>query len=226
MRRLALAFLLLTSPALAEPIVGRASVIDGDTLDVRGTRIRLYGIDAPESGQSCQDAYHKDYRCGQTAALTLSSRIGQGNVTCVARDTDQYGRVIAVCRLGSTDLNEWMVREGHAIAYRRYSQVYVNVELTAKELRRGIWNGTFQEPSEWRRARRASGENTRPEKVAPPTKLSGCTIKGNISAGGERVYHLPGTRDYDRTRINDRAGERMFCSEDEAKAAGWRAARR
>ena len=63
------------------------------------------------------------------------------------------------------------------------------------------------------------------EVVTAPTKPSGCTIKGNISAGGQRIYHLPGSRDYERTRVNDRAGERMFCSEDEAKAAGWRASR-
>ena len=219
-----LAVVLLTTPALAEPIVGRASVIDGDTLDVRGNRIRLHGIDAPESGQTCMDAAGKDYRCGQAAALALSDRIGARVVTCDPREVDRYGRVVAVCRIGSEDLNAWMAREGHAVAYRRYAEDYVNAELTAKALRVGIWAGTFQEPSEWRRARRAGGEEARPEPVKPPTGKSGCTIKGNISAGGERIYHLPGSRDYERTRVNDRAGERMFCGEDEAKAAGWRAA--
>lgn len=221
-----LAFLLLATPVLAGPIVGRGSVIDGDTLEVRGIRIRLHGIDAPESAQTCKDAAGQDYRCGQTAALALADRIAQRTVTCDPRETDQYGRVVAVCRTDAGNLNAWMARQGHAVAYRRYTEDYANYELTAKATRIGLWAGTFQEPSEWRRARRADGENTRPEKVAPPTKLSGCTIKGNISAGGERIYHLPGTRDYERTRINDRAGERMFCSEDEAKAAGWRSAQR
>lgn len=223
--RFVLALLLLTAPALAEPIVGRASVIDGDTLDVRSTRIRLHGIDAPESGQLCKDGAGKDYRCGQAAALALADHIGMRLVTCDPKDTDRYGRVVAVCRIGVEDLNAWMAREGHAIAYRRYTEDYVNAELTAKALRQGIWAGTFQDPSEWRRARRAGGEDTRPETVTPPTSKSGCTIKGNISAGGERIYHVPGSRDYERTRINDRAGERMFCSEEEAKAAGWRVAR-
>ena len=219
-----LALLLLTTPALAEPIVGRASVIDGDTLDVRGTRIRLHGIDAPESGQTCKDAAGKDYSCGQTVALALSDHIGMRLVTCDPRDVDRYGRVVAVCRTDAGELNAWMIREGHAVAYRRYAEDYVNAELTAKALRQGIWAGTFQDPSEWRRARRAWGEDSRPERVTPPTKPSGCMIKGNISANGERIYHLPGTQDYERTRVNDRAGERMFCSEDEAKSAGWRAA--
>jgi hypothetical protein len=185
----------------------------------------LHGIDAPESAQLCKDAIGKDYRCGQAAALALSDHIKKRVVTCDPRDTDRYGRVVAVCRADSEDLNAWMVREGHAIAYRRYSEDYVNTELTAKSLRHGIWAGTFQDPSDWRREKRASGEHSRPETLAAPSKASGCNIKGNISAGGERIYHLPGTRDYERTRVDDRAGERIFCSEDEAKAAGWRAPR-
>lgn len=220
-----LIILFLATPALAEPIVGRATVIDGDTLDVRGTRIRLHGIDAPESTQLCKYGAGKDYRCGQTAALALSDHIGKRLLTCDPRDTDRYGRVVAVCRADAKDLNAWMVRQGYAMAYRRYAEDYANAELTAKALQHGIWAGTFQEPSEWRREKRARGEHMRPEIVTPPSKTSGCNIKGNISAGGERIYHLPSSREYERTRINDRAGERMFCSEDEARAAGWRAAR-
>ncbi|WP_461654910.1 sunset domain-containing protein [Methylorubrum aminovorans] len=75
------------------------------------------------------------------------------------------------------------------------------------------------------RSKRAGGQHSRPETVTPPSKASGCTIKGNISAGGERIYHRPGTRNYERTRINDRAGEHLFCSENEAIAAGFRAPR-
>src|ERR1700712_1375977 len=112
-----LTLLLLTSPALADPIVGRGSVIDGDTLDVRGTRIRLHGIDAPESAQLCKDAAGKDYRCGQSAALVLSDHIGKRLVTCDPRDTERYGRVVAVCRADAEDLNAWMIRRGYAIAY-------------------------------------------------------------------------------------------------------------
>ena len=123
-------------------------MIDGDTLDVRGTRIRLHGIDAPESAQLCKDAAGKDYRCGQTAALALSEHIGKRLVTCEPRDTDRYGRVVAVCRVGTEDLNAWMVRQSYAIAYRRYAEDYVNTELTAKALRQGIWAGTFQDASE------------------------------------------------------------------------------
>jgi endonuclease YncB( thermonuclease family) len=142
-----LLILLIATPALADPIVGRASVIDGDTLEVRSTRIRLHGIDAPESAQVCKDAASKDYRCGQAAALALSDHIGKRLVTCDPRDTDRYGRVVAVCLAEAEDLNDWMVRQGHAIAKRCYAEDYANAELTAKALRQGIWAGIFQEPS-------------------------------------------------------------------------------
>lgn len=190
-----------------------------------GARVRLHGIDAPESAQICKDAAGNDYRCGQAAALALADHIGRRLVTCDPREIDRYGRVVAVCRADAEDLNAWMVGQGHAVAYRRYTEDYANAELAAKVIRNGIWAGTFQEPSEWRRAKRAGGQHSRPETVTPPSKASGCNIKDNISAGGERIYHRPGTRNYERTRINDRAGERLFCSENEATAAGFRAPR-
>lgn len=220
-RLLVILMLVSVSPALAEPIVGRASVTDGDTIEIRGIRIRLHGIDAPESAQTCQNAAGKDYRCGQAAALALADRIGDANVSCESRDTDKYGRTVAVCRKGVEDLNGWLVAQGHAIAYRTYSQEYVDQEVEAKRAKRGIWAGTFQEPTDWRKAKRAGGEDTRPA----PAPTAGCLqIKGNISAKKERIYHLPGSKDYERTRINEAKGERMFCSEDDAKREGWRPA--
>lgn len=213
--------LALSSAFAAEPMVGRASVTDGDTVVIRDTRIRLHGIDAPESAQTCQDAAGKDYRCGQAAALALSDRIGASPITCDPRDTDRYGRTVAVCRKGDEDLNAWMVAQGHAIAYRRYATDYVAAETAAKAAKRGIWAGTFQEPGDYRKAKRSGGDDPTPAAVA----AGGCAIKGNISAKGDKIYHMPGTRDYDRTRIKESDGERMFCNEAEAKAAGWRAPR-
>ena len=209
-----------------ETITGRPSVTDGDTVVIRDTRIRLHGIDAPESAQTCQDVTGKEYRCGQAAALALAEHIGQANVTCEPRDTDRYGRTVAVCRKGREDLNAWMVRQGHAIAYRRYAEDYVAAEGEAKAAKRGIWAGTFQEPQDWRRDRRAGDTEMRPDPAAPATASpSGCQIKGNISAKGEKIYHMPGSSSYAKTRISEASGERMFCSEEEAKAAGWRAPR-
>ena len=200
--------------AVAENITGAPTVIDGDTIDIHGQRIRLHGIDAPESKQVCVSGGEK-YRCGQRAALALSDRIGRGSVTCEARDTDRYGRVIAVCFKGQEDLNGWLVSEGLAVAYRRYSQDYVTHEARAQSISVGLWTGEFIMPWDWRRGKRLTFERV--------SAIPGdCVIKGNISSKGARIYHVPGGRWYDWTKIDEAKDERFFCSESEATAAGWR----
>ncbi len=149
------ALLLLPSSTNSAEVAGVASVVDGDTLEVRGTRVRLFGIDAPESRQTCT-LDGKPYRCGQQAALALADRIGRRPVTCEGRDTDRYGRSVAVCRLDRVDLNGWMVREGWALAYRAYSTAYADEEAAAQRARRGLWRGSFSPPWEWRKQQRAS----------------------------------------------------------------------
>lgn len=143
--------------ALAESrIAGRASVIDGDTIEIRGQRIRLFGIDAPESSQLCTvDA--KPWRCGQQAAQALDKKISARPVVCIERDRDRYSRVVAVCSVGSESVNAWLVREGWALAYRQYSSDYVADEDDARKARKGIWRGSFVPPWDWRREQRQRG---------------------------------------------------------------------
>lgn len=133
-------------------LVGVASVTDGDTLEIHGTRVRLHGIDAPESSQTCQRG-GQAWRCGQTAALALSDFIGRRTVSCQSRDTDRYGRTVAVCSVGGTDINRWLVAEGYALAYRQYSTDYVADEAAAKTAHKGVWATEFVPPWEWRRRR-------------------------------------------------------------------------
>jgi endonuclease YncB( thermonuclease family) len=134
------------------PIAGRATVIDGDTIDIHGRRIRLWGIDAPESAQSCTDATSRPWRCGRRAAFALADRIGQGMVTCQTHDVDRYGRVVGVCSVVSGELNAWMVAEGWAMDFHRYSNgAYSARQQLARAGRKGAWTGALTPPWEFRR---------------------------------------------------------------------------
>ncbi|MFL2542677.1 MAG: thermonuclease family protein [Candidatus Latescibacterota bacterium] len=200
-------------------IAGLPRVIDGDTLEIGNQRIRLHGVDAPERSQNCENDRTK-FRCGQQAAEALSKKIGRKTIKCERRDVDRYKRVVAICRLGHVDLNSWMVRQGWAIAYRQYSRDYLEEERNARSANLGIWAGRFIEPSKWRR-----GERLR-YKMTSGSAGASCQIKGNINRKGERIYHVPGGRDYETTKIDRTKEERWFCSEDEAQGAGWRRPRR
>ena len=197
----------------ADPIIGQASVIDGNTIEIHGQRIRFYGIDAPESAQTCAVG-GKEVRCGQQAANALADRIGRQTVTCEPKNIDQYNQVVALCRAGGEDLNAWMVRQGMALAYRRSSTKYVRQEKRAAKEKVGIWRGYFVNPWDWRRGRRLTRGRVFEE--------GACVIKGNITRGGKRIYHIPGGKYYGPARIDEPLGERWFCSEEEARKAGWR----
>ncbi len=129
------------------------SAIDGDTLEVHGQRVRLHGIDAPESRQLCR-LDGKSWRCGTEAANRLAEKIARRPVSCDKRDIDRYGRVVAVCMVAGEDLGEWLVASGWAVAYIKYSNEYVGVEHSARDQRLGIWASEFDMPWDWRRGQR------------------------------------------------------------------------
>jgi len=132
-------------------LTGRASVVDGDTLEMRGERVRLWGVDAFESRQLCQRS-SGTYRCGQVAANSLDARLAGRAVSCepVGRP-DRYGRTVARCRVEDQDLGAWLVENGHALDYPRYSQGrYAREQQRAQAAGRGAWAGEFEPPWEWR----------------------------------------------------------------------------
>ena len=118
---------------LSDALIGTASVIDGDTIEIRGQRVRLYGIDAPESSQLCYQADGSPVRCGQQAALALDALLQEQTCRCDIQDQDRYDRKVAICYVQDTDINEWMVARGWALAYRKYSQQYVATEQVAQQ---------------------------------------------------------------------------------------------
>lgn len=196
----------------ADVVTGVARVIDGDTLDVAGERVRLEGIDAPEMAQSCGRNFFGTWKCGVVAANRLAELVRGHTVTCESRGYDKYGRMLGICFVDGHDINAEMVREGLAWAFVRYSQTYVREEAQARAARAGIWQGEAAPAWEYRAHRWASAEQGAP---------NGCAIKGNITAHG-RIYHMPWSAWYASVKIEPEKGERWFCSEAQAIAAGWR----
>lgn len=200
----------------AQELRGTARVIDGDTLAIGAARIRLFAIDAPERGQPCADGGD----CGARASAHLEALIADRPVTCAEEDIDRYGRVVATCFAGDTDLNRAMVRAGQALPYVAFSRRY---ERDARE------TVAFAPPWVYRREGRAGTTEAvarRPQQNAEAAPDEDCVIKGNVGRSGTRIYHLPGEPSYAATRIDEARGERWFCSIEEAEAAGWRAVRR
>lgn len=192
---------------VTQPTEKDLRVIDGDVLDLAGERIRLFGIDAPEGGQSCGPV-----DCGKAATDALVDILSTGPIRCEPVGTDRYGRSLSRCRAGRLDVNREMVRRGMAWAYHQYADDYVRDEKAAKASGIGIWQYPSQPAWEYR-----AEKLSRSAQKAP----GGCAIKGNISASG-KIYHPPSSHWYAKTRIDTERGERWFCSEAEAVAAGWR----
>ena len=149
-------------------VSGSATIVDGDTLRIGSTTIRLYGMDAPETRQTCERAGNS-WPCGEESSRKLSQLVGEKMVLCYEIDRDRYGRVVAICRVGDIELGAAMVRSGLALADRQYSIEYIQQETAAKDATRGIWSGDFVAPWDWRRGRRLVTETN-----------DDCLIKGNI----------------------------------------------
>jgi endonuclease YncB( thermonuclease family) len=215
--RLAMIIVMLgTWSALAETITGPVRPMDGDTFEMAGVGvIRLAEIDAPEMAQKCQGGPKELRDCGAFVADVLDGRIRGQSIECEVLAIDEYKRRIASCSHAGEDLSTWLVSEGLALAFRRFSERLVPVEEAAKAAGRGLWQTTFEAPWDYRAHRWEAAAQEAPE---------GCAIKGNINRDGERIYHTPwGSQWYERTKVTESKGDRWFCDEAEALAAGWRA---
>jgi len=136
---------------LPPPIIGTPEITDGDTILIADTRIRLWGIDAPETDQLCWDFKDRAYHCGLLASDVLYDEIGGREVVCNPVDTDKYGRTVAICFVDGRDLGDIMVRRGWAIDRPYFSNgKYRDAESEAHREKRGMWAGRFQAPWDWR----------------------------------------------------------------------------
>jgi len=212
----------------AQIMVGKALVIDGDTLEFSGTRLRLIGIDAPESDQTC-DRSGSAWQCGKAATDYLKTLVNGRKIECRAEGKDRYGRLLAFCVSESLDLGLSMVGAGLAVATKGGPEEYQSAEAIRKAHKIGLWASVFQTPSDWRadhpiqaaQATTPKHRNVRANRVQAAEKVYrnqfGCAIKGNRNRRGQWIYHLPGRPYYDQTRP-----EELFCTETQARNAGYR----
>lgn len=202
--------------------------VDGKTLDMTGTAIELAYIDAPEVQQVCRKDGSK-WSCGIAAQKELARMVEGQTITCDIVPGAKPARNWAICRSADFDLGEEMVRRGMAIPLDRETGEYETALKTAQGLEAGLWASTFALPWVWRAANpeRSSVKETNRSEPAKTVesglsdyKSSGCLIKGNRNRRGEWIYHLPGRPYYAVTRA-----EEWFCSESDARQAGYRRSR-
>lgn len=179
-RLIPLAALALGSPfpANAQTLVGAARVIDGDTLEMAGARIRLLGIDAPERAQTCRRGGAL-WACGQDATALMAKLVGGRDVSCEAHERDSYGRLVATCHAGVTDLGGAMVREGLAVTLPQFPTAYLDLEARAKRFGMALWGSQFQTPADYRRTNAAD--------FAPPAQSPVIRTAARPAAAPRRV---------------------------------------
>jgi endonuclease YncB( thermonuclease family) len=235
----AASILLLASAAQAADVTGVPKIRDGDQIQIGSSRIRLGGIDAPSVDQLCLNTKGERWTCGLAARDELAKHVENKSWTCHhVGQTDRRGRMVARCEVDGEDIQKWMVQNGWALSYVRFSHEYDADEAAAREAKAGMWQGAFIAPWDWRVRNKKTtilGAAKPPENsnaillasasgsVAPSPE---CTIKGNVNRSGECIYHKPTSRWYAQIKMQINKGTRWFCSVEEAEAAGCRETKR
>jgi endonuclease YncB( thermonuclease family) len=197
-------------------VEGRVTAISGDTVRVGGRKVRLAGIEAPEREQLCSRPGNQRWRCGEAATEALSRSLRRTSVRCEIRDSDGAGSAVGTCYAQGKDIAARLVREGHVFSSGGWFASYSSLERQARTRRTGLWQGEAERPAEYRAKVWEAAKRTAP---------GGCPIKGQVSAGS-KIYVLPWSPGYQRIQVRAARGERWFCSEREAQAAGWKPAER
>lgn len=197
----------------SQAVTGRAVAVSGDALRVAKVTVRMSGIEAPAYAQTCLSERGRRWRCGVVAKTALARLVRRRTVTCdLSGAPDEHGHAAGRCRLDEADIAAELVRGGHVFAKTGLFAAYRGQEDAARAAKAGIWRGKAERPSDYRAQKWEQAKSDAPD---------GCPIKGNVNRG-RRIYVLPWAKGYERVRISRRRGERWFCSEEEARAAGWK----
>ncbi len=230
--------MLLPVLATAADITGVPRIREGDQIQLGNTRIRLGAIDAPSADQLCLNTNGERWTCGVAARDELIRHTDKKPWTCHLRQTDRRGRQVARCEVDGEDIQKWMVKNGWALSFVRFSHDYDADEKAARDAKAGMWQGAFIAPWDWRVRNKKTailGSAKKPPNanaillasasgsVAPSPD---CTIKGNVNRSGECIFHTPKSRWYAKIEMKISKGTRWFCSVDDAEAAGCRETRR
>ncbi len=194
-------------------VQGRAKSLSGDQLRIQGTVIKLSGIEAPELNQRCVRQNGTTWRCGNSALRALQRITGRHKVVCKLGATKSSGLREGTCRIGKKDIAAELVRKGFVFATAGFFSTYASQEAQARAQKLELWRGKALRPKDFRKQL---------WNIAAQKSPNGCPVKGSILSSLGKVYLMPWSRKYDRTRIRTKRGERWFCSEQEALDAGWK----
>jgi endonuclease YncB( thermonuclease family) len=195
-----------------DTIEGRGVALAGDVLRVRNVVVRLKGIEAPLLSQRCARPGNRRWRCGEASQEALAKALRFGHVRCELRGSDEAGRALGTCTVRGKDLAASLVREGAVFAAGGLLASYRDEEKQAMAERAGLWQGEVERPSEYRAKLWEAAKRTAPDE---------CPIKGQVSSNG-KYYLVPWSPNYTRAQVRAQRGDRWFCSEREALAAGWK----
>lgn len=195
-------------------VSGRALAVTGDTIRLDGRLYVLAGIEAPEKGQSCLKGGNRSWRCGMASAEALGQRMRREVIVCKLTGSEDRGRPIARCRAGEQDLAAAQLKDGWAFSNGFFLSQYAGLEAEARKQKTGIWAGEAERPQVWRARLFEEAKRKAP---------NNCPVKGVQAATGPR-YVMPWEDDYQRIKVRTPRGERWFCNEQDAQAAGYRLA--
>ena len=195
---------------------GRATAISGDLLRVNGQLVRIAGIEPPVAKHPCLKANGRRWNCSAAARTALEKIVRGKSVACAASSQDDEGHTLASCTIDGDDVADALVRGGHVFAAPGLFASYGSAESAASAAKIGLWQGDTVRPQQWREQIWEEAKRAAPE---------GCPIKGYTRAS-DRLYAMPWASGYDGAKVRTVKGDRWFCSEEEARSAGFKAASR